>query len=229
MNNSSYLQLKMESNKKIALSLEKGIHRLQENGREVLGSIYSGAERASWYSSCFFDKYDEICKELKEEDKRMFLAIKELYKRKDVILFMIELYVLHLLEKKNEKSRNNIVLKVTGMLANNRAKLITNMSISYVIAKKTTESMKFTIRTRTVINNASYYTLMILEFYSIVQKAAMSARKLKTFNPVFYQTLYSNNLEMLYFVIEPIVQKNIGRMNSALNENDIISILKDMM
>jgi len=61
MNNSDYLKMNMESERKIALSLEEGLTSFRKNGHEVLNSIYSGAERVSWYTSCFFDNYQDIC------------------------------------------------------------------------------------------------------------------------------------------------------------------------
>ncbi|MCE0827788.1 hypothetical protein [Buttiauxella ferragutiae] len=229
MNHSDYLRVHMEAERKIALSLEKGIKLFQENSKEVMSSIYSGVERATWYSACFFDEYQDVCQELREEDKRMIAAINEVFKRNDVILDMIELYVKYVLDNFNENSRTNIITQITGYLAKNRVRFVTKSTISYVIAKSISESIGFTAKIRTAIAKLSNVTLTLLGFYSYVQKAALSARRLKLLNPPFYQILHNENIEMLYFIIEPVLQKNIGYLNTTLSERDAITILRDIV
>ncbi|BCG11141.1 hypothetical protein [Buttiauxella agrestis] len=228
MNNVDYLKMNMESERKIALSLEEGLTSFRKNGHEVLNSIYSGAERVSWYTSCFFDNYQDVCQELKEEDKRMIAAINEVFTRKDVIFDMIELYTGHVLDNFSDSVRERIVIQVTGLLAKNRTKFSTKSVLSYLIAKYISESISFTTKIRVAIGKVSNVILTLLDFYSNIQKAALSARRLKTLNPVFYHILYRNNLEMLYFIIEPALQRNIGIMNTTLSERDAIGILRDM-
>ncbi|AYN27956.1 hypothetical protein D8682_13785 [Buttiauxella sp. 3AFRM03] len=229
MNHSDYLRAHMEAERKIALSLEKGIKLFQENSKEVMSSIYSGVERATWYSACFFDEYQDVCQELREEDKRMIAAINEVFKRNDVILDMIELYVKYVLDNFNENSRTNIITQITGYLSKNRVRFVTKSTISYVIAKSISESIGFTAKIRTAIAKLSNVTLTLLGFYSYVQKAALSARRLKLLNPPFYQILHNENIEMLYFIIEPVLQKNIGYLNTTLSERDAITILRDIV
>ena len=229
MNHSDYLRVHMEAERKIALSLEKGIKLFQENSKEIMSSIYSGVERATWYSACFFDEYQDVCQELREEDKRMIAAINEVFKRNDVILDMIELYVKYVLDNFNENSRTNIITQITGYLAKNRVRFVTKSTISYVIAKSISESIGFTAKIRTAIAKLSNVTLTLLGFYSYVQKAALSARRLKLLNPPFYQILHHENIEMLYFIIEPVLQKNIGYLNTTLSERDAITILRDIV
>lgn len=43
--------------------------------------------------------------------------------------------------------------------------------------------------------------------YGIVQKAADSAQRLQTQYPAYYSALYLQNLEMMYFLIEPVMQR----------------------
>lgn len=219
----------MTAHRQLALSLERGFTRFQENGKNILSSIYSGTERASWYSSCFFDKYDDICQELKEEDRRMIAAIKAIYNHKEIVVFMIELYIKYLLKNQNEKSKDNIIIKITGFLARNRTGLVTKLTMSYLIAKSISGSMNFTIKTRERIGKVSNVVLTILTFYSYVQKASISSRKLKILNPSFYNILYNQQLEMLYFIIEPALQKNIGMLSENLRENDVLMIIKDLI
>lgn len=228
MNSSEYLRSRMEMERQIALSLDQGFALFQQNGKKVLSNIYSGAERASWYTSCFFDDYQDICQELKEEDKRMIAAIKEIYNRKDIIFDMIEMYVNYILENFSESQRKSIAAQITGFLANNRTKFVTKSGVSYLVAKSISESMNFTPKMRAAIGKTSNIILTLLDFYSYVQKAALSARQLKSINPGFYYTLYTNNVEMLYFIIDPVLYKNIDRKNNVINERSAVDILREI-
>ncbi|HCD7317742.1 TPA: hypothetical protein NDZ39_005282 [Enterobacter chengduensis] len=58
--------------------------------------------------------------------------------------------------------------------------------------------------------------------YGIVQHAAESADNLKNFCPLFYNALYREGLEMLYFLIEPIIMKS-GYLNISLASDEEIT------
>lgn len=57
-------------------------------------------------------------------------------------------------------------------------------------------------------------------FYGKVQEAAMSARHLRNVNPQLYWVLYSMQVEMLYFLVEPILPAHI-----TINKNDESEII----
>ena len=58
--------------------------------------------------------------------------------------------------------------------------------------------------------------------YSKAQVAALAANKLKFQDPTYYQALYQQNLEMLYFLIEPQMTKIIYQIESGGNNEEII-------
>jgi hypothetical protein len=142
---------------------------------------------------------------------------------------MIEMYIEYILDNFNESARKSIATQITGLLAKSRVVFVTKSSMSYLIAKSISDSINFTTKIRTAIGNTSNTILTLLDFYSYVQKAAFSARRLKIFNPSFYKVLHVNQLEMLYFIIEPILQKNIGHLNTMLSESDAIIIIRDII
>ncbi|WP_255249162.1 hypothetical protein [Enterobacter hormaechei] len=68
-----------------------------------------------------------------------------------------------------------------------------------------------------------------LNIYGIVQRAAESADNLKNFCPLFYNALYMEGLEMMYFLIEPIIMKS-GYLNiNTASDGEIVRALKRMM
>ena len=54
-----------------------------------------------------------------------------------------------------------------------------------------------------------------------VQEAADAANRLKQRNSTYYYALCSEKLEMLYFIVEPIIIKNAHRTSSPSSDDDI--------
>jgi len=103
----SYLKLKLQADRTIALNFEKALAQLREETRTASTTVASGIERASWYSSCVFDDYKDVCKRLRSEDVRMFSALPQVFSRHDVILDMVEIYF-----RKNLRVSVNIMFKI---------------------------------------------------------------------------------------------------------------------
>ncbi|CNG65082.1 Uncharacterised protein [Yersinia similis] len=54
MNNSVSLKEKLNADRVLSLSLDRGIKGTIKSVKGTIESVYSGAERVSWYTSCFF-------------------------------------------------------------------------------------------------------------------------------------------------------------------------------
>lgn len=93
MSISSTLQSRTTSERDAALALEKTVKGVSRSSKGTLEDVKRGVERASWYSSCLFDKYANVCSELKKEDTRLIKSVFEIYKRKDIIADMMEMYI----------------------------------------------------------------------------------------------------------------------------------------
>lgn len=84
----SYLQ----SNKILALKFDhvlSGVGDAVSNQIEIIGA---GAKRALYYTSCFTDEYQDVCKQLKTEDIRFAKGVYHLLQRGDVIYEMLSVY-----------------------------------------------------------------------------------------------------------------------------------------
>ncbi len=77
---SSIIKHKTTSERDAAIALDRALSRVGKDSKSVLNDVKAGVERASWYSSCLFDKYQDICSELKSEDARFIKSIFEIYK-----------------------------------------------------------------------------------------------------------------------------------------------------
>ncbi|KAA3665583.1 hypothetical protein FEV48_21660, partial [Pectobacterium carotovorum subsp. carotovorum] len=74
---SEYLKYKMESDKFLAAHLDKITKKVKSNTISLTTDLSNGMERASWYTSCLIESYNDVCQELQYEDSRMVDAIKE--------------------------------------------------------------------------------------------------------------------------------------------------------
>ncbi|WP_318366255.1 hypothetical protein [Enterobacter sp.] len=112
MDNSNYARMVLKSNRTIALAVDEGINAFQEGFKNSIKQISSGAERLTWYSSCFFESYQEECKDLKREDIRMGVCIREFFIRKDPIADLILMCVKYIFNFYDKKERIKILAMV---------------------------------------------------------------------------------------------------------------------
>lgn len=232
MDNSYILKQNIQQERKIALALDKGVAGVYEGAINTSNAIYSGFERLSWRTSCFIDGYEDVCQELKKEDKRFRLAIAELYKKRDIILYMIVLYIEFVLDDKDRTEREvRAKTKSTSkLLADLSAGIVTRKAIAYTIGKSLSDSPQVRASIRKNIYTKGTIALTIIGYYGQVQKAAMAARKLRMLEPGYYNILYANNIEMLYIFVDPLITSMIKSLkykyNATLEEK--IEILEMM-
>ncbi|WP_338539349.1 hypothetical protein VRB72_09830 [Erwinia aphidicola] len=93
MSASDLLKMKFHSDRQLALYSEAGLKYVIRSAQGVVSDVYSGMERASWYTSCLTERYADVCNELFTEERRMALSVKSIYKYRDVIQLMIMIYI----------------------------------------------------------------------------------------------------------------------------------------
>ncbi|WP_226887677.1 hypothetical protein [Pectobacterium aquaticum] len=126
--------------------------------------------------------------------------------------------------KINRKKIAKAVLGVASEFSTNRA---IKESISYALAKFISTTLNFQTSLRRTINQTSYWAITVTAFYGKVQKAAMSARHLRDINPALYALFYSQKLEMLYFLIEPILSPY--NLTNHKSEEEIINLINGVI
>jgi hypothetical protein len=73
-----------------------------------------------------------------------------------------------------------------------------------------------------MVNRLSSIYINGVVVYSKAQIASLAANKLKFQDSAYYQALYKENLEMLYFLIEPQMTKIIYQVESGDKNEEII-------
>lgn len=110
MDNSSYAQMMLKNDRVIASALEHGLAAFYNGFTKSMHQMSSGVERATWYSSCLIDEYQDVCDELLQEDGRMLVCILEFFRRADPIADILLSCVKYIFNFYN-KSERIIILK----------------------------------------------------------------------------------------------------------------------
>ncbi|WP_154675955.1 hypothetical protein [Entomohabitans teleogrylli] len=105
------LRTREEADGKLAKTLIEG-HRLAGiNTKNTLKYLYSGIERLSWYGSCAFDDYKDICTRLKHEDIRTLGNLSNMIMNRDKHIKIFTLYFERLAENENLSEKERQILK----------------------------------------------------------------------------------------------------------------------
>jgi hypothetical protein len=228
---SDYLRVKFQSDRQLSIYAQNGFTNTLHAAKGVASDIYSGLERASWYSSCLVPKYNNVCQELKAEEVRSFFSIQSIFRYDDVIAHMLYLYFETVCDDIKEGSPTGsardfvrqaaALASHIGVAGGTRYTICSGLSMalahSELMAKVVVEK----------ISGAVPFFVFVFQVYGMQQKSAMAARALKALNPKYYWILYQAKLEMLYYFIEPVLSEIIRKVKlgaySDLDEltNDI--------
>jgi hypothetical protein len=63
------------SDKDLALRLDRAVAGVKDGAIEYLNNLGDATTRLLYYTSCFTDNYQDVCKQLRSEDKRFFLVL----------------------------------------------------------------------------------------------------------------------------------------------------------
>ncbi len=146
---------------------------------------------------------------------------------------MLKIYIETILKNKNETEKKTILQKLTPFTTNYSIKYISKNGLIYAVASYICYGNKMNLAVQNAlikkIGSRVGWIVGGLNIYGIVQRASESADNLKNFCPLIYNALYMEGLEMMYFLIEPIIMKS-GYLNiNTASDEEIVRALKRMM
>lgn len=220
------------SDKELALRLDRAVSGVKDGVIDYVNNLGDAATRLLYYTSCLTDNYQDECKQLASEDKRFLFGIAELIKHKDIVFRMVKIYIETLLKNKSENDKKSILEKVIPFTTNYSIKQASKFSLIYAVAKYICYGNKMNAAVQSAfmkkIAGRVGGGILALNAYAMVQHAADSANNLKNLLPLFYNALYMEQIEMMYFLIEPVVMK-AGHINVyTASNNDISNALMKM-
>ncbi|SAC67965.1 hypothetical protein [Enterobacter hormaechei] len=221
------------TDKELAVRIDKSLMGIKQGVVDYVNGLGDATTRLLYYTSCLTDNYQDVCKKLGSEDIRFICALYELIKHRDIIFRMLKIYIETILKNKNETEKKTILQKLTPFTTNYSIKYISKNGLIYAVASYICYGNKMNLAVQNAlmkkIGSRVGWIVGGLNIYGIVQRAAESADNLKNFCPLFYNALYMEGLEMMYFLIEPIIMKS-GYLNiNTASDEEIVRALKRMM
>ncbi|RTN32703.1 hypothetical protein EKN93_09565 [Enterobacter asburiae] len=200
---------------------------MHEEHMATLEKVKQGTQRLISYGACLMpdEYYRNACRDTWREDKRLVLALGEIYNRKDVTLDMVEIYFRKTLNRLGEQKSKGMITNIHNLLgkaAEHASAKASKLALSFTLANLIINSRDFKQNHIRLVNSFSTWFVNGATLYSKAQVAASAANRLKFQDPQYYQALYKENIEMLYFLIEPQMSEIIYQVNSGDNNEQVI-------
>ncbi|CBJ79321.1 hypothetical protein XBJ2_60020 [Xenorhabdus bovienii str. Jollieti] len=221
-----------EAQTDLALRLEKAVEGVREVAQETMHTIGQGGQRALWRTSYFFDSYEDVYQRINREDARVFLAAWSVARgglfENNVIKKIVDIYIDKLLEphERDQAFLNELYEKLvrsSTIMMHLVAKFKTSGLAKNAVVSAITEAIYVAVIKKAFIREGfkkfGMSITLAFQFYGYFDKAAVSASKLKRECPVLYWSFYANEIEMLYFIFEPLFKHGISTIKKGKGSN----------
>ncbi|MRS13788.1 hypothetical protein GJV06_02585 [Enterobacteriaceae bacterium RIT691] len=213
MQASDYLKMKLQSDRQLAVYGQQGVRSTWKAMQGIGSDIYSGMERASWYSSCLIPSYHDVCEQLYSEEKRMLYSIRSVYRYHDVISRMLYLYFQMVIDDTEQGNQKRLARSADSTIAGIVASMPVSKATRLGLAVALSEALSTSdLVSRAVVERLSARVpnvIWMFQLFGSDQKCALAARRLKMLDPKYYAILYTEELEMLYYFVEPMLSEVI--------------------
>ena len=220
----SYLQ----ANNILALKLDRALTGVKEMVSRQIETIGAGAKRALYYTSCFTDDYQDVCRNQKSEDIRFANGVVHVFQNNDIAYEMLRIYFDDIFQCKTSEQLENIKRKLMAVNIHIAASSLTNAGFALAVAYCVAIGMNLRLEMSALVGSKARGVVAVAGMYGAVQKAADSAQRLKYVYPAYYAALYSRELEMMYFLIEPLFER-AGAFSHSTSDSDIADIITKMI
>ncbi|WP_333854634.1 hypothetical protein [Leclercia sp.] len=220
----SYLQ----SNNILALKLDRALTGVREMVSSQIETIGAGAKRALYYTSCFTDDYQDVCRNQKNEDTRFANGVVHVFQNNDIAYEMLHIYFVQLFQYKTSEQLENIKRKLMAVNVYIAASSLTNVGFALAVACSVAIGMNLRLEMSALVGSKARGVVAVAGMYGVVQKAADSAQRLKYVYPAYYAALYSRELEMMYFLVEPLFER-AGAFSHSTSDSVIADIITKMI
>ncbi|WP_368543146.1 hypothetical protein [Enterobacter soli] len=212
----------LQANKILALKLEYALSSVGHAVSRQIETIGQGATRALYYASCFTEEYNDVCQRHKTEDIRFRNGVINLLKYTDIVFEMLKSYFEVILSHKSHESLEHIRERLMAVNIHVAASSLTNAGFALATACLVAGGMNLSLEFSALAGRRAGGVVALIGIYGLVQKAADSANRLHTICPAYYSALYAQELEMMYFLIEPLFVR-ADALNALWSSDDEIA------
>lgn len=220
---------KIASDKVLTRKLENALSGVKEQVVEQAGRIQDSATRLIYYTSCFTDNYQDVCARLKSEDVRFLKGLYQLAKERRIISTLIQIYVELIFKNKTSQQLEYIKRLLSKMSVYISTSTLTTQSFALGITMAICLGANISTGIVRKVGKVSGLAAAGLGAYSYIQEAAESVERLQIMCPAYYQALYMRNLEMMYFLVEPIFMKAQAFIANLSSDDDVANVISRMV
>lgn len=221
----SYLQ----ANKILALKLDHALTGVGKAVSSQIETIGAGATRALYYTSCFTDEYQDVCQKQKTEDIRFKNGVIYLLQHGNVAYDMLKIYFEEIFKYKTSDQLERIKQMLMAVNIHIAASSLTNAGFALATASFVAAGMNLSLELSALAGRRAGGVVGVIGIYGVVQKAADSAHRLHVQYPAYYSALYMQQLEMMYFLIEPLFERAEAFKAQWVSDDGIADIITRMI
>lgn len=221
----SYLQ----TNKVLALKLDHAASAVGQQVSNQIDNLGKGATRLLYYTSCFTDEYNDVCQQQKTEDLRFRNAVIRIITHGDVVYEMLRIYFEEIFRYKTNEQLEHIKKSLMAVNVHIAASSLTGAGYALAVAASVRIGLNLSMQLSALTGRAAGTAAGIVATYGLVQKAAESARRLHVQYPAYYSALYMQQLEMMYFLIEPVFERAGAHEAQWSSDAGIANIISRMI
>lgn len=221
----SYLQ----ANKILSLKLDRALTGVGKAVSDQFETIGAGAQRVLYYTSCFTDEYQDVCQKQKTEDIRFKNGVIYLLRHGNVAYEMLRIYFEEIFKYKTSEQLERIKKMLMVVNIHIAASSLTNAGFALATAAFVAAGMNLSLELSTLAGRRAGQVVGGIGLYGIVQKAADSAYRLHITYPAYYSALYAQELEMMYFLIEPLFERAEAFKAQSVSDSEIADIIIRMI
>lgn len=221
----SYLQ----ANKILALKFDHAVSAVGQQVAEQIKTIGAGATRALYYTSCFTDEYQDVCREQKAEDIRFQYGVIHLLQHGGVVYDMLRIYFDEIFKYKTFDQIEHIKQILMAANIHIAASSLTKTGFALATATSVAVGMNLSLDLSAMAGRAAGTMVTVAGLYGVVQKAADSAHRLRFNHPSYYAALYAQELEMMYFLVEPVFERAGAFKSQWVSDEGIADIIIRMI
>lgn len=219
----------LQANKILALKLDHALTGVGKAVSNQIEAIGAGATRALYYTSCFTDEYQDVCQKQKTEDIRFKNGVIYLLRHGNVAYDMLKIYFEEIFKYKTTAQLERIKQMLMAVNIHIAASSLTNAGFALATASFVAAGMNLSLEFSALAGRRAGQVVGVIGIYGIVQKAADSAHRLHITYPAYYSALYAQELEMMYFLIEPLFERAEAFKAQWVSDDEIADIITRMI
>lgn len=219
----------LQSNQILALKLDHAVTGVGKAVAKQIETIGAGAKRALFYASCFTDEYQDVCQQQKIEDIRFATGVYHLIHGSDVVYDMLKIYFEEIFKYKTHDQIERIKQMLMAVNIHIAASYLTGSGFALATAASVSVGLNLNLDISKLAAHTANGAITLAGMYGLVQKAAESANRLRFTLPAYYSALYAHELEMMYFLIEPLFEHAGALDAQQVSDSDIVDIITRMI